>query len=127
MRADILSADRGELISRMEPLLVGARHREQLTDLALDLTQKSAGFRASLPPGILASLAGLVRAMNCYYSNLIEGHSTHPVDIERALRNEYSTDAHKRDLQLRAILFWHRQVSELQRKTPHLVGPFRGF
>ena len=22
--------------------------------------------------------------MNCYYSNLIEGHDTHPIDIERA-------------------------------------------
>jgi Fic family protein len=86
----------------MEPLLLGARHRDRLTDLALDLTQRSAGFRASLPSSILASLADLVRAMNCYYSNLIEGHSTHPVDIERALRNEYSTDAHKRDLQLEA-------------------------
>jgi Fic family protein len=86
----------------MEPLLLGTRHREHLTDLALDLTQKSAGFRASLPASIVNSLADLVRAMNCYYSNLIEGHSTHPVDIERALRNEYSADAHKRDLQLEA-------------------------
>jgi Fic family protein len=40
--------------------------------------------------------------MNCYYSNLIEGHNTHPVDIERALRNDYSRDAQKRDLQLEA-------------------------
>ena len=102
MITDTLPADRGEVASLMEPLLLGARHRERLTDLALDLTQRSAGFRASLPTGILASLADLVRAMNCYYSNLIEGHSTHPVDIERALRNEYSTDAHERDLQLEA-------------------------
>jgi hypothetical protein len=28
--------------------------------------------------------------MNCYYSHLIEGHDTHPVDIERALQNDYS-------------------------------------
>jgi Fic family protein len=40
--------------------------------------------------------------MNCYYSNLIEGHDTHPVDIERALKNDYSHDAGKRDLQLEA-------------------------
>jgi len=26
--------------------------------------------------------------MNCYYSKLIEGHDTHPVDIERALKND---------------------------------------
>jgi hypothetical protein len=48
------------------------------------------------------SLADFVRAMNCYYSNLIEGHDTHPVDIERALKNDYSQDAHRRDLQLEA-------------------------
>src|ERR1017187_4865973 len=57
-----------------------------LTDLALDLAQISAGFRRSLPPSLLTSLADLVRSMNCYYSNLIEGHDTHPVDIERALK-----------------------------------------
>ena len=40
--------------------------------------------------------------MNCYYSNLIEGHDTHPVDIERALKDDYSKDPRKRDLQLEA-------------------------
>jgi len=40
--------------------------------------------------------------MNCYYSNLIEGHDTHPVDIKRSLKNYYSNDARKRDLQLEA-------------------------
>ncbi len=102
MEADIRADDRGELPSLMEPLLLGPLHREPLTDLALDLTQKTAAFRASLPASILASLAHLVRAMNCYYSNLIEGHNTHPVDIERALKNEYSTDTYSRDLQLEA-------------------------
>jgi hypothetical protein len=91
-------ADRHENISLMEPLLIGrgSRHRSELTDLALDLTQKSAGLRRSLPPSLLTSLADLVRAMNCYYSNLIEGHYTHPVDIERALKNDYSTDSLRR-------------------------------
>ena len=88
----------------MEPLLIGgdSRHRGALTDLALDLAQKSAGFRRSLPASLQTSLADLVRAMNCYYSNLIEGHDTHPIEIERALRNDYSKDARKRDLQLEA-------------------------
>jgi Fic family protein len=104
MKADIKAEAREEPISAMEPLLVGggSRHRAALTDLAFELTQKSAGFRRSLPPSLLVSLANLVRAMNCYYSNLIEGHDTHPVDIERALKNDYSKDAYKRDLQLEA-------------------------
>lgn len=96
--------DRGEAVSKMEPLLIGegSRHRPALTDLALELAQKSAGFRRSLPASLLASLADLVRSMNCYYSNLIEGHATHPIDIERALKGDYSKDTKKRDLQLEA-------------------------
>ena len=96
--------DRGESPSLMEPLLLAqaSPHRPALTDLALTVAEKSSAFRYSLPPGIVAALADLVRAMNCYYSNLIEGHNTHPVDIERALAGNYSTDAKKRDLQVEA-------------------------
>jgi Fic family protein len=96
--------DRGEPNGLMEPMVIsdGTRQRAALTDLALDLAQKSAGFRRSLPESLLASLAALVRSMNCYYSNLIEGHNTHPIDIERALKGDYSKDTKKRDLQLEA-------------------------
>ena len=105
IKADINAAkDRGETTSLMEPLLIaeGSRHRSGLIDLALELAQRSAGFRRSLPESILTSLGDLVRSMNCYYSNLIEGHDTHPIDIERALRGDYSNDTQKRDLQLEA-------------------------
>jgi Fic family protein len=105
IEADISAViDRGEGTGLMEPLLIGesSRHRNALSDLAVDLAARAAGFRRSLPEGVRIALADLVRAMNCYYSNLIEGHDTHPVDIERALRNDYSTDARKRDLQLEA-------------------------
>jgi Fic family protein len=99
-----LANDRGESPAEMEPLLIGetSRFRSLLTDLAVELAQKAAGFRRSLPASLLKSLADLVRSMNCYYSNLIEGHYTHPIDIERALKNDYSKDARKRDLQLEA-------------------------
>ena len=104
IKPDLMIEDRSESVSAMEPLLIGegSRYRGMLTDLAIDLAQKSAGFRHSLPESLLASLAELVRAMNCYYSNLIEGHYTHPIDIERALKSEYSNDPRKRDLQLEA-------------------------
>ena len=103
IKADIKAA-KGENTSAMEPLLIGAdsKHRPELTDLAVELAAKSAGFRRSLPDSLTSSLANLVRAMNCYYSNLIEGHETHPIDIERALKGDYSKDPKKRDLQLEA-------------------------
>jgi hypothetical protein len=102
IKADIGAvADRGESVSAMEPLLIGetAKQRGELTDLAVDLAARAAGFRRSLSDGVRGALADLVRAMNCYYSNLIEGHDTHPIDIERALKNDYSKDPRKRDLQ----------------------------
>ncbi len=105
IEADIKEVvDGGEEPSMMEPLLVSenSKHRRELTDLAVDLAAHSAGFRRSLPEGVLAALADLVRSMNCYYSNLIEGHDTHPIDIERALRNDYSENTEKRNLQLEA-------------------------
>jgi len=96
--------DRGEGVGLLEPLVLsqGSPHRPALGDLALELAQAASGFRRSLPDGVMTALAELVRAMNCYYSNLIEGHDTHPVDIERALREDYSSDASKRNLQLEA-------------------------
>jgi Fic family protein len=96
--------DRNESLSIIEPLLFSESsiYRKGLTDLAMELVGKSAGFRHSLPSAIQTSLATLVRAMNCYYSNLIEGHDTHPIEIERALHGNYSTDVKKRNLQKEA-------------------------
>src|ERR671914_182226 len=90
--------DRQESVTLMEPLLIaeGSPYRGELTDIAIEVAARSAGFRRSLPDGVRTALADLVRAMNCYYSNLIEGHDTHPVDIERALRNDYSADIRER-------------------------------
>ncbi len=103
--ADVEQApDRGELVSLMEPMKISesSRHRRDLADLAIELAAHSTGFRRSLPEGVLTALSDLVRAMNCYYSNLIEGHDTHPIDIERAMKNDYSANAEQRNLQLEA-------------------------
>ncbi len=97
--------DDGEEVGLFEPLTVAeaAPVRQRLNDLALELAEASAAFRSSLPEPIARALADLVRSMNCYYSNLIEGHDTHPIDIERALANDYSADPKKRDLQQEAL------------------------
>jgi Fic family protein len=96
--------DRGETLSDMEPLLLGAAapRREELSDKTVELAALAAGFRRSLPPEVATALSDLVRSMNCYYSNLIEGHNTHPIDIERAMREDFSADPAKRNLQIEA-------------------------
>ena len=105
IKADILAViDKGERIALMDPMLISpsSRYYPELVDLSEELAAKAAGFQRSLPSGIKHSLADLVRSMNCYYSNLIEGHNTHPIDIERALHGDYSKDLKKRNLQLEA-------------------------
>lgn len=93
-----------------EPLVPeDAKH--VLTDLATELVGKASGLAARLHPVLRTSVGDLVRSMNCYYSNLIEGHNTHPVDIDRALSGDYSADPGRRDLQREAIA--HIEVQRL--------------
>jgi Fic family protein len=96
--------DDGESVTRMTPFLLSdeAKGRAKINDLTVELVARSAGFKRSLPDGTLIALAELVRVMNCYYSNLIEDHNTHPVAIERAMRKNYDADPKKRNLQLEA-------------------------
>jgi Fic family protein len=79
-----------------------AEGTEALENLAFDLAREASELSGRLHPIVRLSVAELVRSMNCYYSNLIEGHNTHPRDIDRALAADYSADPHRRDLQLEA-------------------------
>lgn len=79
-----------------------------LPDLLTELAAKAEGLGRALHPRTAANLADLVRLMNTYYSNLIEGHNTRPRDIERALAGERDDD--KRDLQQEAVA--HYRVQE---------------
>jgi Fic family protein len=104
--------NRNENITLMEPLLLPEHspNRAELMDLVIELSIKSAAFKSSLPTAIQHSLATTIRAMNCYYSNLIEGHDTHPIAIEQALNGNYDADPKKRNLQLEAKA--HIEVQE---------------
>jgi Fic family protein len=75
---------------------------EAVTDVVAELAAASAKLGHSLHPRTAANLACLVRLMNTYYSNLIEGHNTRPRDIERALAGDFDADEKRRDLQVEA-------------------------
>jgi Fic family protein len=88
-----------------------------LENLAFDLAREASELSAQLHPVVRLSVADLVRSMNCYYSNLIEGRNTHPRDIDRAMSADYSSDPHRRDLQLEA-----QAHIEVQRLIDERVG-----
>jgi Fic family protein len=87
-------------VSVLEPLL--PEDRQELEDLATDLVAKANTLAGRLHIVMRASVGDLVRSMNCYYSNLIEGHKTLPIDIDRALNDEFSKEPERRNLQLEA-------------------------
>lgn len=74
-----------------------------LNELAADLMKKSASLNAQINPKTAASVKELLRSMNSYYSNLIEGQNTHPTSIDNALKKNFETDPKKRDLQRLAL------------------------
>lgn len=76
--------------SQVEPLLPGATRQEPLLAKAHDLALAATAL-ASQP--IAAELRGLLRAMNSYYSNRIEGQHTRPHELEQALRQDFSRNA----------------------------------
>ncbi|MFN4895924.1 MAG: hypothetical protein ACK5HO_09055 [Pseudomonadota bacterium] len=86
---------------RLEPTLLGEVGGE-LLDLLTQLPAAAGRLGSRLHPTTAASLAALVRVINCYYSNLIEGHNTRPKDIERALVDDFDADEKRRSLQLEA-------------------------
>ena len=71
-------------------------------DTSAHLLREAGHLAGLLPAQVRRAVGDMVRSMNCYYSNLIEGHDTLPRDIERAMRADYSTETTKRNLQLEA-------------------------
>lgn len=76
-----------ESVPRIEPARL-ENSPERVADLAAELSAASARFGRSLHARTSANIAALVRIMNTYFSNLIEGHDAKPRDIERALAGE---------------------------------------
>ncbi len=90
-----------ETPARLEPCQLPS-YSEKVANLISAVTAGASTLGARLHPLTAASLADLVRVMNCYYSNLIEGHDTRPRDIERAILAELETEPERRNLQLEA-------------------------
>jgi Fic family protein len=95
-------------IDQFEPLFPSKT--SELEDTARELVAASARLEGRLAPIVLEEIERLLRVINSYYSNLIEGHSTHPIDVERAMAGDYSADQDKRDLQTESLI--HIEVQE---------------
>jgi Fic family protein len=91
-----------ETPDRLEPMRLGDSSTADINDVLAELAFKAGRLDNALRGPLQAEAADLVRIMNCYYSNLIEGHHTRPRDIAAAVEGDLSDDPAKRDLQLEA-------------------------
>ena len=86
----------------MEPLFPLDKSKE-LVGLANDVISESAKLSGIINSMTRRAISDFLKPMNSYYSNRIEGHDTHPIDIVRALSDDYSEDKNKRNLQIEAL------------------------
>lgn len=91
-----------ESTGRIEPTRL-LEAPESVANLAAELAAAGAVLGKALHPTTAANLADLVRIMNTYYSNLIEGHDTRPREIELALSGELDAEEGRRNLQMEAL------------------------
>lgn len=95
-------------VSQMEPM-IPEEASGALEDEVVTLVAEANQLAGRVHPVLRESIGDLVRSMNCYYSNLIEGHDTHPRDIDRALANDFSAEPKRRELQQEAVAHIHVQ------------------
>lgn len=64
---------------------------------------------------ILNSIKDLLKIVNSYYSNKIESEGTHPIDIEKAMKRDFSKDEKKKKLQYLSLAYidTQKQLEEI--------------
>lgn len=80
-----------------------------LEALAVEVYRRSSALSEKLHSLVRPVVAELVEKMNCYYSNLIEGHRTRLADIDAAMAQRYSTDERQWRLQQLSVAHIHAE------------------
>lgn len=92
MHHQVIRSPAASKVSAFEPLLPRMDCLPPLLTLAHTLQERCWKLSGNAMPGLHAQLIPLLRAMNSYYTNKLEGQHTFPADIEDALRNQFSAD-----------------------------------
>lgn len=87
--------------THMEPLFPAGN--KTLAEYAMNVYAAAAELAGMVHPVTRKEIARLLRHINSYYSNRIEGEHTTPADIEKAVNKEYSADEKKKNLQLLSV------------------------
>jgi Fic family protein len=80
----------------LSPVLPGFGNLGPLRNMAQELVSASAGLEGKVAAQTAVCLGDLLRIINSYYSNLIEGHKTTIPDIKLALKKKFNQDPQKK-------------------------------
>lgn len=110
-------------VESMEPMMPEDTSGK-LEKIATEIIHKAGRLSGALHPITSHAIAEFLRPMNSYYSNLIEGHDTHPIDIDRALKNDFSKDSKMRNLQLeaRAHIMLFEEIQNNMHSSPSFIA-----
>lgn len=91
------------------PTTLTSEDHLDLSNKAIEVYSKTLSLTGSLSPLVIQSLKNMLRSVNCYYSNHIEAEGTHPADIEKAMKEQYSKNADSMRLQKLALSYINTQ------------------
>ena len=97
---------------QFEPLMPAGARLEPLLAKAHDLSRSAMALVGRRVPDELRSL---LRSMNSYYTNRIEGQHTRPHEIEQALQSDFSQDAKLAAKQRLAVAHIEAEIALEQR------------
>lgn len=120
MKHELIRSPAAENIAEFEPLIPSSANLPPLLELAHALQKHSWKLCGNAMPGLHLRLVPLLRAMNSYYTNKIEGQHTFPADIEDALRNQFSADPDRARRQRLARA--HLRTEEWAEQTQSVAG-----
>ncbi len=95
--------------AQFEPLLPSDASVAPLLELAHRLIRAATSLDGKLSDASKSALTPLLREMNSYYSNRIEGQHAFPLDIQRALQGTYARDPDRARRQRLALAHIHTE------------------
>lgn len=106
------------------PIIPETEHyplKQEILNKAENIIIESAKLTGNLNHNIILSIKENLRTINSYYSNKIESEGTHPIDIERAMKNHFSDNNNKKNMQHLSLV--HINVQKYLETTLDISKP----
>lgn len=95
--------------------------KQEIINKAERIIIESAKLTGNLNIHVINAIKDNLRTINSYYSNKIESEGTHPIDIERAMKNDFSQDDKKKSMQQLSLV--HIEVQKYLESTLDISTP----